>query len=61
WKIIGVGDFYGKGSKPITDKNDAGSQIDVLWQDTPTGDVYMWGTGGDGVVASNIPYYWFNE
>ncbi len=61
WKIIGVGDFYGKGSKPITGKSDAGNQIDVLWQDTPTGDVYMWGTGGNGAVTGNVPYYWFNE
>ncbi|KJU83745.1 hypothetical protein MBAV_004061 [Candidatus Magnetobacterium bavaricum] len=61
WKVIGIGDFYGKGGKSVTKDGYAGSQTDILWQDTSTGDVYIWGTGGNGVVASNIPYGWFNE
>ncbi|KJU84457.1 FG-GAP repeat-containing protein [Candidatus Magnetobacterium bavaricum] len=61
WKIIGVGDFYGKGSQPVTGKSDAGSQGNILWQDTSTGDVYIWGADDSNPVASNVPYDWFNE
>ncbi|KJU82876.1 FG-GAP repeat-containing protein [Candidatus Magnetobacterium bavaricum] len=61
WKIIGVGDFYGKGSKPITKDDYTGSQSDVLWQDTSSGDIYLMSTGGSDYPATNIPAGWFNE
>ncbi|MBF0539820.1 MAG: hypothetical protein HQL03_16385, partial [Nitrospirae bacterium] len=63
WKMTGIWNFHGKVSPSAVNARDYNGMVDSLWQDTYTGNVYLWngGTGNFGLVSPGMQSSWFNE